>query len=105
MLIPWSGFHVPNMNKLLTFNITQKPPTMNMGVVAITHKKVEEPKKQWTIHDKSRGLGDTIAKVTHATHLDKLAKLYTKITGKDCGCWQRQIKANERVPYESGQTQ
>jgi len=29
-----------------------------------------------------RGLGDTIANITHATGLDKLSDLYTKITGK-----------------------
>ena len=47
----------------------------------------------------SRGLGDTIFKITHATGLDKLAELYTKVTGKDCGCKSRQEALNKLVPY------
>ena len=47
----------------------------------------------------SRGLGDTIAKFTHATGLDKVAALYSKVTGKDCGCKGRQDALNKLVPY------
>jgi hypothetical protein len=47
----------------------------------------------------SKGLGDTIAKITHATGLDKLAELYTQLTGKDCGCKNRQEALNKLVPY------
>ena len=54
---------------------------------------------EWTVHQKSRGAGDTIAKVTHATGLDKLSELYTKITGKPCGCKDRQEALNKLVPY------
>lgn len=49
--------------------------------------------------NQSQGLGDTIAKITHATGLDKLAELYTNITGKDCGCHSRQEALNKLVPY------
>jgi hypothetical protein len=47
----------------------------------------------------SKGLGDTIAKVTHATGLDKLSHLYTQITGKPCGCPERQDALNKLFPY------
>lgn len=47
----------------------------------------------------SRGLGDTIYKITHATHLDKLAEIYTQITGKPCGCDKRQDALNKLFPY------
>ena len=47
----------------------------------------------------STGLGDTIAKITHNTGLDKLSELYTKITGKDCGCTSRQEALNKLFPY------
>lgn len=47
----------------------------------------------------SRGLGDTIAKITHATGLDKLAEVYTQVTGKPCGCASRQEALNKLVPY------
>jgi hypothetical protein len=48
----------------------------------------------------SIGLGDTIAKITKATGLDKLAEMYTKITGKDCGCKTRQEYFNKLLPYK-----
>lgn len=48
----------------------------------------------------ARGLGDTIARLTHATGLDKLAHLYTRVTGKDCGCQGRQAALNKFFPYE-----
>lgn len=48
---------------------------------------------------KSVGLGDTIAKITHATGLDKLAEVYTTITGQPCGCSSRQEALNKLLPY------
>ena len=47
----------------------------------------------------SKGLGDTIYKITHATGLDKLASIYTSITGKPCGCSERQDALNKLIPY------
>ena len=49
---------------------------------------------------KSKGLGDTIAKVTKATKIDKLVKW---IAGEDCGCDQRQAKLNKLFPYTTKQ--
>jgi len=46
-----------------------------------------------------RGVGDTIYKITHATGLGKLAEIYTKITGKPCGCPERQEALNKLFPY------
>jgi hypothetical protein len=40
----------------------------------------------------SRGLGDTIAKVTKATGIDKLV-------GDDCGCEERRRLLNEKYSY------
>jgi len=49
----------------------------------------------------SKGLGDTIAKLTHATKLDKVAKGVAKSLGKkDCGCSRRQDKLNKLFPYK-----
>lgn len=45
----------------------------------------------------SRGLGDTIAKITHATGIAQVVK---KVSGgEDCGCRGRQNKLNEIFPY------
>ena len=50
---------------------------------------------------KSKGLGDTIAKLTHVTKLDKVAKGVAKSLGKeDCGCSRRQDKLNKLFPYK-----
>ena len=46
--------------------------------------------------EKSKGLGDTIAKITKATGIDKVAK---KVLGDDCGCEERKAKLNKMFPY------
>lgn len=49
---------------------------------------------------KSKGVGDTIAKITHATGLDKVADKVAKMAGKDdCGCGRRRKTLNEIFPY------
>lgn len=48
----------------------------------------------------SVGIGDTIAKITEATGLDKLAEMYMKITGKPCNCKNRQEALNLLFPYK-----
>jgi len=56
-----------------------------------------------TYHEKkeSRGLGDTIAKITSATGIKKVVDTIAEATGGDCGCSARQEKLNEIFPYES----
>ena len=50
---------------------------------------------------KSKGLGDTIEKFTHATGLNTLAGMTAKFIGKeDCGCNGRKDKLNEMFPYK-----
>lgn len=52
--------------------------------------------------EQSTGLGDTIAKVTHAVGLDKVAESVAKAVGKDdCGCSKRREKLNELFPYKN----
>lgn len=46
------------------------------------------------------GLGDTIAKITAATGIDKLVEEVTQAMGKeDCGCNKRRRRLNELFPY------
>jgi hypothetical protein len=53
------------------------------------------------IPEESRGLGDTIAKITHATGLDKVAEKIAEVVGaEDCGCGKRQETLNEMFPYK-----
>ena len=52
--------------------------------------------------EKSKGFGDTIAKITHATGLDILADTIAKAAGaEDCGCNKRRKILNKLVPYNS----
>ena len=50
----------------------------------------------------SRGLGDTIAKITHATGIAKAVDVVTEALGiEDCGCSGRQEWLNEAAPYNA----
>jgi hypothetical protein len=54
---------------------------------------------------KSEGLGDTIAKFTHLTGIDKVVEKVVKMAGKeDCGCNKRRKTLNEIFPYTSTPT-
>ena len=51
--------------------------------------------------NKSKGLGDSIAKVTKATGLNSLAQMGANLLGKkDCGCHKRKEKLNKIFPYK-----
>jgi hypothetical protein len=61
-----------------------------------TTKKSKTIKKKKPTKKKSKGLGDTIAKVTKATGIDKAVKF---IAGEDCGCIERRKALNKLFPY------
>jgi hypothetical protein len=43
---------------------------------------------------KSKGLGDTIEKITTATGVKSVVEAVSKKTGKDCGCASRKAALN-----------
>ena len=49
---------------------------------------------------KSKGLGDTIEKITTATGIKKVVETVAKATGKDCGCAARRDALNRVFPYQ-----
>jgi hypothetical protein len=52
----------------------------------------------------SKGLGDSIAKITHFFGIDKLAEKFANLLGKeDCGCERRKDKLNNIIPYKNKQ--
>jgi hypothetical protein len=51
----------------------------------------------WDVSMPSRGFGDTVAKITHATGIHRLVKW----AFKDCGCDKRQPRLNEWWPYKA----
>ena len=48
---------------------------------------------------KSKGLGDSIEKITKATGIKKVVETISKTTGKDCGCKKRKDNLNRLFPY------
>ncbi len=51
-----------------------------------------------TATSKSRGLGDTVEKITRSTGIKKLVEKYGP---EDCGCDERRDKLNEMFPYKN----
>jgi hypothetical protein len=50
--------------------------------------------------NKSKGLGDTIEKITTVTGIKKVTEAISKVTGKDCGCKARKDALNRAFPYQ-----
>jgi len=48
---------------------------------------------------KSKGLGDSIEKLTEATGIKKVVEMFSEATGIDCGCDERKEKLNNLFPY------
>jgi len=47
----------------------------------------------------SKGLGDSIQKITKATGIKRAVDAVSKATGRDCGCGQRKDRLNRMFPY------
>jgi hypothetical protein len=56
--------------------------------------------KQWKLNQEkvSKGVGDTISKVTKVLGIDKAVKF---IAGEDCGCEERRVKLNKIFTYKT----
>ena len=50
---------------------------------------------------KSKGLGDSIEKITKATGIKKVVDTFSKTIKKDCGCKKRQQALNNAFPYKN----
>ena len=49
--------------------------------------------------NKSKGLGDTIEKITKTTGIKKIVDTVVKVTRKDCGCNKKKETLNRLFPY------
>tara|TARA_R100000152_G_C6779711_1_gene211594 strand:+ start:50 stop:256 length:207 start_codon:yes stop_codon:yes gene_type:complete len=49
---------------------------------------------------KSKGLGDTIEKITTLTGIKGAIGKLHKVTGRDCGCKKRKDALNKAFPYK-----
>jgi len=48
----------------------------------------------------SKGLGDTVEKITRATGIKQVVEKVSQATGTDCGCGQRRDTLNRIFPYD-----
>ena len=62
-----------------------------------TKRSEDYNKLKQNVESQSKGVGDTVAKITKATGVDKLVKF---IAGEDCGCDERQVKLNKLFTYK-----
>jgi hypothetical protein len=59
--------------------------------------------KMQSENKKSKGLGDSIEKVTKATGIKTVVEKIAKKTGKSCGCSERRDTLNRLFPYKTEQ--
>jgi hypothetical protein len=55
--------------------------------------------------EKSKGLGDTIEKITTVTGVKSVVNSISKVFNKDCGCKQRRDTLNRAFPYKETDNQ
>lgn len=48
---------------------------------------------------KSKGLGDSIEKITKATGIKTMTNIFSKVTKSPCGCDKRKEILNRKFPY------
>jgi hypothetical protein len=53
-----------------------------------------------TLPNKDKGFGDTLARIFTATGVKAVVDKISEVTGKDCGCSERQEALNELLPYK-----
>ena len=50
--------------------------------------------------NKSKGLGDTIEKITKVTGIKSIVEGAARVAKKDCGCGKRKDTLNKMFPYK-----
>lgn len=64
-------------------------------------QKVDKENISIFVAMKSKGLGDTVEKITKATGIKKVVDKVAKATGKDCGCSERKDTLNRMFPFKN----
>lgn len=75
---------------------------MKITYLGKTLNNQEAPNNQET-PNKSRGLGDTIEKITTATGIKHIVNKISDATGEPCGCSERRDALNRIFPYKTNQ--
>lgn len=62
-------------------------------------KRTKEYKECVKLRNESKGLGDTVEKITKATGIKKVVDKVAETLGVDCGCEERKERLNKLFPY------
>jgi len=92
-------FQTPGSNAQVKHG-TVKTPEERQKEKEEGEKRLAKIEKEQEVPQKSRGLGDTIEKITKATGIRAVVDAFTKATGKDCGCEGRREWLNNKVSYK-----
>jgi hypothetical protein len=65
------------------------------------YESLDKRTKEYKEWKKSKGLGDTIEKITKATGVKKAVDTIFDALGKDCGCDKRKEFLNRLFPYKN----
>lgn len=101
----WEDGSGPNQS--LTDRDSLEREQYKKDIIASQQKEAEMMQEQrFFMNDpeipmESRGIGDTIAKITKATGIKKAVDTVFDAIGKDCGCSERQRKLNRMLPYKN----
>ena len=82
-------------------NVMKEGTKTSIETAELEQKTLEEEYFMGDPHipKKSRGLGDTVAKITKATGIKATVDKVFDSIDKDCGCKERQSKLNKLFPY------
>lgn len=73
-------------------------PPLQMKMTVKFGEQAGPVEKEWDVSQPSRGLGDVVKKITHATGIDKVVEAV--VGKKGCGCNKRQESLNQMVPFQ-----
>lgn len=76
-------------HKSIITPVVVKPYAWPFWAITISKKKI----------DTDQGVGDTLKRLIEKTGSDKIARAFEKLTGKVCGCTNRQEHLNRKYPY------
>ena len=104
----WENGEGPMQDPISQMQYLEKPEDPFFANKTIVKQNSDDYTSEFFMGDpeipaESRGLGDTIAKITKATGIKKVTKTVFGAIKKDCGCKERQNKLNKLFPYKKGQ--
>tara|TARA_R110000824_G_scaffold14985_3_gene63338 strand:+ start:8840 stop:9460 length:621 start_codon:yes stop_codon:yes gene_type:complete len=104
----WESGEGPMQDPISQMQYLEKPKDPFFADKTIIQTKSDDYTSGFFMGDpeipiESRGLGDTVAKITKATGIKRATKTVFGAIKKDCGCKERQNKLNKLFPYKKGE--